>query len=124
MNDVPSNLKAAAILQLVSGLVSMTLMCFVSYMTIGLVGGVCTFFIGGLGAICGLAAWALIPIGIFEMVSGIVGLANPKAGAPLMKVCSVVELVSILFGGVTTAIAGGVVMALMRNPEIDAWLRR
>jgi hypothetical protein len=121
MTDVPSNLKAAAILQLVSGLITTTVMCFLSYFTIGMIGGLCTFFIGGLGAICGIVAWALIPIGIFEIVSGIVGLANPKAGAPIMKVCSFVELGSILVGGLTTAIAGGVVMALLRNPEIEAW---
>jgi hypothetical protein len=91
-------------------------------MTLGMVLGICTFFIGGLGAICGIFAFLLVPVGIFEIVSGIIGLTNPKAGVKIMQICSYVEMGSILLGGLSTAIAGGVAMAMLNNPEVKAYI--
>jgi len=122
MDDVPANIKSTAILQLVSGIITVTFMACVSYLTIGTTLAVCTFFIGGLGGICGLVGLLLVPVGIFEIVSGILGLTNPKAGAKVMQICSYVEMGSILLGGLSTAIAGGVALAMMNNPEVKAYL--
>lgn len=122
MDEVPANIKSTAILQLVSGIITVTMMACLSYLTIGTVLAICTFFIGGLGGICGLVGLLLIPVGIFEIVSGIIGLTNPKTGAKIMQICSYVEMGSILLGGLSTAIAGGVAMAMMNNPEVKAYI--
>jgi len=122
MDDVPANIKSTAILQLVSGIITVTFMACVSYMTIGTVMALCTFWAFGLGGICGLAGLLLVPVGIFEIVSGIIGLTNPKGGAKIMQICSYVEIGAILLGGLSTAIAGGVAMTMMSNPEVKAYL--
>jgi hypothetical protein len=122
MTQPPAQIQQTAILQLISGLVTMTMMACISYLTIGTVAAICTFFLGGIGAVCGIVAFALVPIGIFEIVSGILGLTNPEKAGQVMKICSYVEIAAILFGGLSTAIAGGVSAALLNNPEVKAYL--
>jgi len=122
MHQPPEQIKQVAILQLVSGLVTLFFMTCVSWFTIATVGAVCTFFLGGLGGVCGLVSMLLIPIGIFEIVSGVIGLTNPEGAGPIMKICSYVEVVGILFGGLSTALAGGVSMTMLNQPEVVAYL--
>ena len=114
--------KQAAILQIISGVMTMSIMFCVSYLTVGTVLGICTFFIGGIGAICGVVTFLLIPVGLFEIVSGIIGLTNPESGGKIMKICSYVEMGSILLGGVSTAVVGGVAMSLLSQPEVTAYI--
>ena len=119
MFEPPAQIKQTAILQLISGILTMTIMMCVSWTTLSTVSAVCTL---GLLPICGIVSFLLVPIGIFEIVCGILGLTNPKTAAPVMKICSYVEMASILFGGVSTAIAGGVAMSLLGNTEVTAYL--
>lgn len=123
IDDVPSNLKSAAILQLVSGLITVSVMCCISWMTIGTIGFLCTLVVGGFGGVCGMLGWVLVPIGIFEIVSGTLGLTNPKVGGKVMKICSFVEVGAILFGGLSTALAGGVALVLLRDADVQQFLQ-
>lgn len=118
----PPQIKQAAILQIVSGVITMTVMACTAWLTIGGVLAVCTFFLGGLGGICGLVALVLMPIGLFEVISGIYGLTNPENAAPVMKICSYVEVVGLLFGGLSTALAGGVALTMLSQPEVTAYI--
>ena len=120
--QVPANLKNAAILQLVSGLLNFMVMPVVVYMTVGMCCGVLTIWMGGLGAVCGCVGLGLWPIGIFEIVSGGMTLANPKSGGKIMKICTYVELGSILCGGLISCIAGGVIMSMLKDEEVTAYL--
>ncbi len=119
MYEPPAQIKQTAILQLISGILTMTIMMCVSWTTLSTVSAICTF---GLLPICGLFSFILVPIGIFEIVSGILGLTNPRSAGPVMKICSYIEMGSILFGGVSTAIAGGVAMSMLSNAEVTAYL--
>ncbi len=122
MDEVPANLKNAAILQLVSGFLNIFIVSWVVWAGIGTFCGVLTFFLGGLGGMCGLAGCALIPIGLIEVISGGMALANPKSGGTFVKYVSYLELASLLFGGLISAIAGGVVMSMMGDDEVIAYL--
>ncbi|MBT3221265.1 MAG: hypothetical protein HN348_19455 [Proteobacteria bacterium] len=120
--QVPANLKNAAILQLVSGLLNFTIMPVIVYFTLALCCGLATFWAFGIGAVCGFVGFVLWPIGIFEIVSGGMTLANPKSGGKIMKICSYVELGSILCGGLVSCVAGGVVMSMLKDEEVTAYL--
>jgi len=122
MIQPPPQIKQTAILQLVSGIITMTVMSCISYLTISAVAAVCTFFLGGIGAVCGFFGLLLVPIGIFEIVSGIIGLANPEGAGQVMKICAYVEIAGLLFGGLSTALAGGVAATMLNNPEVTAYL--
>ena len=120
--EVPQQLKTAAIAQLVSGLVNWFVMSFLVYLGVGVVAAVCTFWIGGLGGICGLVGCLLIPIGIFEVVAGVMGLTNPKQGAQIMKYATYAEFASVLFGGIPAAVVGYLVTQWLAEPEVVAYI--
>jgi hypothetical protein len=120
--EVPQQLKTAAIVQLVSGLVNWFMMAFISYFTLGIILGVCTFWIGGLGAICGMWGCLLVPIGIFEVVAGVMGLTNPKGAGQIMKYASYAEMAGVIFGGIPGAIAGFLVQKWLSEPDVVAFL--
>lgn len=122
MDEVPANLKNAAILQLVSGLLNMFIVTPVVYFGIATFCGVLTFFLGGIGGMCGFLGCALWPIGLIEVISGGMTLANPKSGGKMVKYVSYLEVGSILFGGLISAIAGGVVMSMLADDEVTAYL--
>jgi len=122
MQEVPARMKTAAIIQLVSGALNIFVMPLVVGMVIGTCMGVLTIFLGGIGACCGAVGWILVPIGIFEVVSGIMGLTNPQSAGGIMKIAAIVELVSILFGGLLSAIAGGFTMMSLNDPEVAGYI--
>lgn len=118
--DASSRQRAAAVVQIVSGLITMTVMCFVSYWTLAFVGAICTACVGGVGALWGILTMLLLPIGLVEVVAGILGLTMPEPGAKVMRIAAFVELASVLVGGFTTAVAGVTVLTLLREGSEDA----
>ncbi|MBX2802728.1 MAG: hypothetical protein KTR31_33920 [Myxococcales bacterium] len=117
-DDVPDNLKKAAMFQIVSGLVNLVVLPALIWAGAGLCGAV-TF---GLGGLCGLASCALWPIGIFEIVAGAIGLSDPRRGAALMRYATFAEYASLLAGGVHSAVVGYVVSSMLDDAEIQAFL--
>jgi len=122
MQEVPEQLRTAAILQLTSGLVNWFIMSAVMYFGLGCTAAACTFWIGGAGGLCGLWGCLLIPVGIFEFIVGIMGLTNPKPAGGLMKVVAYPEMASLIFGGLPAAIVGVIVYGWLNNPDVVAYL--
>lgn len=122
MQDAPQPLKTAAILQIVSGVVNFFIMPTLVYFFVGGFCAIATFIIGGLGGLCGTVGCLLVPVGLFEIVSGILALTNPKGSAGLMKICAYVEMGSVLLGGIPAAIVGFLVMNALGNDEVKAYL--
>ncbi len=123
-DDTPQSLKTAAIIQLVSGLVNL-LMPMVAGFGWSLFAGVCSTFTCGVGSVlgfCSLGACLLWPLSIAEIVGGGLTLANPRQGAPIMKVVAMLEMVSILFSGFVSFIAGIVVWRMLSEPEVAGYL--
>lgn len=126
MQELPEKLKTTAILQVVSGALNLMIMWWVVSMTAGLVGGVCTGIITlgacPIGVVCGLPGYLLIPIGIFELVAGIMGLTNAGSAGKVMRVAAWVELASLLVGGLLSAAAGVFGLLQFKEPEVVGYL--
>lgn len=121
--DRESRFRAAAIVQLVSGLVNLFVVSWVSsflWVTIGgsvsvFVMAVCTLGVCPLpvGALCGFAGIGIALVAILEIVGGAVGLANPeKAKAPMMGIAGV-GIFSVLLGSPVAVVTGAVVLMLL-----------
>jgi hypothetical protein len=117
-DQVPDNLKKAAIMQLVSGLINFLVMPTL----IWTFAGMCSFFTFGLSSFCGLATCLLWPVSILEIVSGAMGLAQPKNAGGIMKIASFVEMGSILAGGLVSAVIGFMVMNMLSEDEVQLYL--
>ena len=116
--EVPENLKKAAIFQLVSGLVNMFVLPTLIWTGISVCTAV-TFGFGGVLGICGMFSCLLGPIGIFEVIAGGVGLANPKSGGQLMRFATYAEFASILGGGIHSAVVGYLVSNMLDGAEVQ-----
>lgn len=98
---------------------------FVVGMGGGTVCGILTIWMGGLGAFCGMCGWLgmiLVPVGIFEIVAGVMGLTNPQTGGKVMRIATFVEMGSIIVGGLTGLIAGIIAMMMLRDPEVAGYI--
>jgi hypothetical protein len=126
MNDeTPQALKNAAIAQLVSGLINFMVMPGIMWFAWSMFAGVCSVFTFGLGSLfglCGFVSCLLVPIGMVEMVSGGLTLANPRQGAPIMKIVAMVEMASLLCGGFISCIAGFVVSRMLADEQVQGYL--
>ena len=124
----PQKLTTVAILQIVSGVLQFPVAC----LSAGIIGfglamvmGVLTIWMGGLGAICGycgMVAYLLIPIGLVEIISGILILAMPKPPPLFIKITAGLEVFSLLLGGIPAAIVGVINFMLLRDEEVVAYL--
>jgi hypothetical protein len=120
----PQAVKTAAIIQLISGVVTLFIAMPLAWFAVASAATLFTVVTFGFGALCGFCTWGtclLIPVGFAEIVIGIIGLSNPAAAAPLQRPLAYVELVGLLFGGFTCAIAGGIVLSQLSNPEVEMW---
>ncbi len=120
--DVPQKLKNAAIAQIASGLINWfvmsTMMCFFGSTICSLL----TFFIGGLGGVCGWVALLLTPIGWVEIGVGVYGLMNPKEAAKFMKYVTYLEMGAVILGGIPAAIVGFLVSGWLADDEVVAYV--
>ena len=123
----PQKQMILAIVQLVSGVLTLILGFCVMPTLVGMVGGCVTSPCGvvglpPIGMCCGCIPYVLVPVALMEIVAGVLGLASPKASGQLAKWVALGECISLLLGGVTTAIAGGVVFFLLQDPEVSKYL--
>lgn len=120
--EQPGALRAAAIVQLVSGVVNLLIVSWLSSMLWVTIGGpismvvmaICTLGICPLpvGSLCGFVGLLIGPLAVLEIVSGIVGLATPAGNRPLVMVTAVLELLSLFLVNPVAVIAGGVSLGL------------
>ena len=139
MDAPPDKLKNAAIVQIISGLVNIFITSWVvssiavTVLTVG--GTMCGVIVGvitlglcpiGLITPClgflGFAGLLAVPLGIIELIAGILGLTNPKSGGTFMKVAAVLEVLGLLIGALPGAIAGGLVLMFLSDDQVKAYL--
>ena len=122
----PGALVGIGVVQLVSGALNVVLMWWFMGTVAGTVGGMCTALatlgVFPIGVLCGFVALVLLPIGIAEIASGIVVLAAPASSRTFATVMAVIEIVSLLFGGLISAVAGIVALILLRDEEVKQYL--
>ncbi|MBM4368206.1 MAG: hypothetical protein FJ102_18485 [Deltaproteobacteria bacterium] len=63
----------------------------------------------------------LLPLGVVEIIAGILGLTNNPAAVTMGRIVAYVEIAAVLLGGITTCIAGVVAIIMLNKPEVEAW---
>lgn len=121
-HQAPDKLKNAALLQLVSGAVNISVMAFMSYICIGGCFATLSAPIGSPCAIFGLAGCLLWPIGMFELVAGAMFFTNPRQHKELARIAAGVEVVSLLLGGFFSAFVGGMVLMTLGDEQVQEYL--
>ena len=108
---VPDVLKKAAILQVVSGLLNILVLPVVLSLGSGCIGGVCS-----------VGACVLVPVGLLETTAGAVSLFQPDRGAIWMRYATWAEYLSLLGGGIHSAIVGYLVSGMLEDAEVQIYL--
>jgi hypothetical protein len=119
MENPPDQLKTAAIVQLVGGLIDLVVGAWIASFIWTCISGVCTL---GMCPIGGLLGLLVVPLAILEIISGIVGLTNPKSAGMIMKITSFLSMGGILLGSISSLVAGVIVFMQLSNPEVKAYL--
>ena len=117
MNEAPGNIKSAAILQMVSGVINV----FFTSVTLGLGATVCAVPTMGLSGLCGIFGCLMGPLGFVEIIVGAMALQNPK-NAGMLRNVAYLEMMSFFFGGLIAAVAGGMVLSMTNDADVKAYL--
>ncbi|MEZ4320690.1 MAG: hypothetical protein R3F61_24630 [Myxococcota bacterium] len=120
-------IRIAAIIQLVAGIVNLTIVSWVSFLFWIYVGGlfsmvvmaICTLGLCPLpvGMVCGIAGALIGLMGIAEMVSGVAALARPDPPKTPLQVVAGLGLANVFLANPVSVVAGAVVLALTMGPE-------
>ena len=126
--EKPQQLKAIGIIHIVSGIIQFPMammLTFCGSYFFACVCGIITAPIGGCGACMGLAGFVcllLVPIGVLEIVTGVLVLVAEPPSRLLIRVTAAVEILGVLFGGLIGAIVGIVVLSMLARPEISEYM--
>ena len=126
--EKPQQLRTIGIIHIVSGLIQFPIaivLTFCGSYFFACICGIITAPIGGCGACVGVAGFVcllLIPIGILEVITGVVILVAEPPSRLLIRVTAAVEILGVLFGGLIGAIVGLVVLSMLARPEISEYL--
>ncbi len=127
MQPLPEAARNAAIAQLVTGFVNIFVMTWLAWVGWGALASVSAFltaFLGGCGGLVGCCGWSaclFLPLGIIEILAGIMALNNNPTALGLSKVVAYLEIASILLGGIVSFIVGMVAIIMLNKPEVEAW---
>lgn len=118
----PGALRAAAIVQLISGCVNLLIVSWLASVIWFTVGGtvsavvmaVCTLGMCPLpvGSLCGGVGLFIAPIAVLEIVSGVIGISSPRGGRVLMITTGIIELLSVFLVNPVALVAGLVSLGL------------
>jgi hypothetical protein len=92
-------------------------MSFMAYLCIGTFFAACSAPVGSACAIFGVVGRLLWPIGLFEIIGGVLFFSDPRKYAELSRTVAMVEVASLLLGGVFSAGVG--VAVLLTHGEED-----
>lgn len=115
------------VLQIVSGLVNLAVMA-VGWFTLGTtVGGLvsglaCTVLTLGLcplpiGMLCGLVGILPVLVGVIEIIGGSLVIGLGDQARTMGQVTAVLEILSVFYGGIVSAVVGVVALVLLARKE-------
>lgn len=121
---LPDQLNTAAIIQIVSGVLNIFFMGAAVYFGVAVAGSLVWMCTMGLCPVflCGVVGFLLIPVGILEVLSGVLILTNNPSALKVQRIVSIIQKVSILVGGIGSIIASFVVDGMINDPEVLAYL--
>jgi hypothetical protein len=123
---LPDRLQTAGILQIASGALNIFFMAGVSYFLLavgfGFITAIMTCGFLPVGVFCGFGGFLLIPVGILEIVTGVLLLTDNESATNLSGITSKVQKASILCGGLGSIIISFIVDGILREPEVAYFL--
>ena len=123
---LPDRLQTAGIIQIASGALNIFFMAGMAYfglaMVFGLITAIMTCGLMPVGVLCGFLGFLLVPVGILEIVSGVLILTDNEMAPNLANITSIVQKASILCGGVGSFAMSFVVDGMLRDPEVAYFL--
>jgi hypothetical protein len=108
----PTQIQTIGILHLIGGI--MNLIAGASWTLAGFLNGLLTF---GIGCVFCLPAFITIPVGIFELLSGIKHLSSDHRGLKEPKTVAIAEIVSGLGCSMISMIMGIVTLTMLNDPR-------
>ena len=118
--QTPQSLKIAAVAQIVSGCINLTMGWWIGSCTLGTCCGAMTLGFGG--QLCGLVPLLLVPLGLIEIGIGAYTLSSPREAASIQKLVGFFEIGSVLLGGLGSMLCGVAVVLLHNRDETVAYL--
>ena len=124
MDNTPQPIKVVGITYLIAGLLNLTMTWWVSSTIIATAGAcIASLTMGLCPAFClGFGPWLLIPVGLVEVAFGVWTLTKPEDARKYVRFVPVMEILSIIVGGLSSPIAGVVALVLLRNEEAVAYI--
>jgi hypothetical protein len=123
---VPQKYQILAVLQIVAGACNVFFGWAVASMILSFVAGTCTtIFTLGLcpvGFFCGMFSWLILPIGMCEIVMGILMLASPNSVKGIVGWVPLAQLPTFLLGDFMSPIIGLVGLMLTRDAEVAGYI--
>jgi hypothetical protein len=115
-----------AVLNLVAGLLNMSVgftLSWVVWGTAGSVLGVCgSMFFCPIGFLLYFVPFLLLPVALVEILVGIIGLASPESLRSFVRFVPWLQFPCIVLGDIISPIVGFVSMGLLRDAEVAAWI--
>lgn len=116
---VPGKVQAIGIMHLVGGI--MNIIASMVWALYGLLTGIATF---GIGLVVCCPAFILLPIGIFEIISGAKHLSKDHSGLAPPKTTGIVEIFSILGCSIFSTVFGILTLVFLSDPEVEQYYAR
>ncbi len=130
MQDPPSQFKSVAVMNLIAGVLNLSVglgIAFTIWSVIGTVGGTCLLMITlGLCPIGYLVMFIpalLVPVAFVELIVGIIGLVSPEAIKGFMRFVPILQFPCILLGDVISPIVAGVSLMMLSDPQVKAYIQ-
>ena len=124
--QVPQQYKTLGIANLIGGLVNVTFGAFIASTIWSLGAGtcttVCTFGLCPIGFMFGFVGMLVWPVGMIEVVIGLLTLAQPDSVKGAYKFLPFAQFGAILLGDIVSPILGVVGMMMTRDKEVAAYI--
>ena len=128
MPEVPQKFQTLAILQLVAGICNVLFGWAIGF-TVWTFGGafctaILTFGLCPFGGFCGFLSFLVVPLGMLEMLVGILMLANPQVIRGYVAWLPFLQIPAVFLGDFVSPLVGIASFALSRDPEVAGYLER
>jgi hypothetical protein len=124
--EVPQKFQTMAVLQIVAGVCNMFFgwwIGMVLWSTFGTVcTGVMTLGLCPFGMFCGMLSLAIVPIGMVELLVGILMLASPQTVKGFVAWLPLLQIPMIFLGDLISPVLGIASFAIGRDPEVVGFI--
>ena len=126
MPEVPQKFQTLAILQIAAGAFNFVIGWWISSMLLVFGGtfcsGIATCGVCPIGGLCGFASFLIVPLGIVEILVGVLMLASPQSVRGFVPWLPFLQIPALFLGDFVSPILGIVGFVLTRDPEVAGYI--